>query len=189
VPSCGSGIVVVERLEAALARGAKPYAELLGAATNSDGGDMTLPTGDGARRCLRMALEDAAIPAERVDYINAHATSTVVGDQAEAEAIADVFGNRPWVSSTKSMTGHEIAAAGSNELIYTLLMMRHGFVAPNINLEQLDSRCAGIRIAANVMQPASIDVAVSNSFGFGGVNCCLVVRRFEADELPPKANG
>ena len=185
VPSCGSGMVVLEDYDAAIARGAKPYAEVIGYAVNSDGEDMTVPTGDGARRCLSMALDDAAIPAASVDYINAHATSTIIGDRVEAEAIADIFGNRPWVSSTKSMTGHEIGAAGSNELIYTLMMMRRGFVAPSINLDKLDSRCAGIRIAANVMQPADIRIAVSNSFGFGGVNSCLVIRRLDVDDLPP----
>jgi 3-oxoacyl-[acyl-carrier-protein] synthase-1 len=125
---------------------------------------------------MELALQDAAIDANDVDYINAHATSTVVGDAAEAQAIAKVFGNKPFVSSTKSMTGHEIGAAGSNELIYTTLMMRDGFVAPSINIEEIDEKCRGINIVANHAIEAPIRVAMSNSFGFGGVNACLILR-------------
>ena len=127
---------------------------------------------------MQLALEDAGIVPEQVDYINAHASSTPVGDVAEARAIAAVFGKGPLVSSTKSMTGHELGAAGSNELIYCLLMMQHNFVAPNINVEEIDPECGGINLVANQARETRIDVAASNSFGFGGVNTCIVVKRY-----------
>jgi 3-oxoacyl-[acyl-carrier-protein] synthase-1 len=178
VPSSGCGILVLEELEHARQRGAKIYAELIGYAFTSDGYDMTLPSGEGSVRCMEGALQDAGISPGAVDYINAHATSTPVGDVAEARAIAKVFGDRPWVSSTKSMTGHELAAAGSSELVYTLLMMEHDFIAPNINVEEFDPQCEGIRLAANHAVNARIDIAASNSFGFGGVNTCIVLKRY-----------
>ncbi|MFN3475987.1 MAG: beta-ketoacyl-[acyl-carrier-protein] synthase family protein [Candidatus Methylomirabilales bacterium] len=178
VPSAGSGIVVLEELERARRRRAKIYAELIGYTFTSDGYDMTIPSGEGNVRCMEQALREAGIPPDQVDYINAHATSTPMGDPAEAQAIAKVFGKRSFVSSTKSMTGHELGAAGSNELIYTLLMMEHHFVAPNINIEEIDPQCAGINLVANQPLEARIDIALSNSFGFGGVNTCLVLRRY-----------
>lgn len=178
VPSAGCGIVVLEALEHAQRRGARMYAELIGYALNSDGYDMTIPSGEGSIRCMEQALKDAEISPTQVDYINAHATSTPVGDVVEAQAIAQVFGKRAYVSSTKSMTGHELGAAGSNELIYCLLMMEHAFVAPNINLDELDPQCAGINLVANHVLETPIDVAASNSFGFGGVNTCILLRRF-----------
>jgi 3-oxoacyl-[acyl-carrier-protein] synthase-1 len=142
---------------------------------------MTAPSGEGGLRAMRGALEPAGLAPGDVDYVNAHATSTPVGDVVEARAIEQLFvrgGARgPRVSSTKSMTGHESGAAGSNELVYTLLMMEQGFVAPSINIEELDPECAGIRIVANTAEDAAIEVAISNSFGFGGVNTCLAVRR------------
>jgi len=177
VPSAGSGLLVLEELELARRRGAKIYAELVGYAFTSDGYDMTVPSGEGSVRCLHQALKDAGIRPDEVDYINAHATSTPVGDVSEAQAIAEVFGKRPYVSSTKSMTGHEQGASGSTEVLYTLLMMRDGFVAPNINLDELDPRCNGIQVVANRAIEARIEVALSNAFGFGGVNTCLVLRR------------
>lgn len=177
VPSAGSGLLILEELEEARRRGAKIYAELIGYAFASDGSDMTIPSGEGSLRCLRQTLQDAGIRPDEVDYINAHATSTPVGDVSEAQAIAEVFGKRPYVSSTKSMTGHELATCGSSEVIYTLLMMRDRFVAPNINLDELDPQCAGINLVANHAIEARIDVAASNAFGFGGVNTCLVLRR------------
>jgi 3-oxoacyl-[acyl-carrier-protein] synthase-1 len=180
VPAAGGGILTLEEREQALRRGATIHAEVIGYAFTSDGSDMTVPSGDGSIRCMRLALQDAAIEAGAVDYINAHATSTPVGDASEARAIAEVFGKRPYVSSTKSMTGHEQAAAGSNEVIYTLLMLRDQFVAPNINLDELDPQCDGINIVANRALGVRIDVAVSNAFGFGGVNTCLVLRRSAA---------
>jgi 3-oxoacyl-[acyl-carrier-protein] synthase-1 len=177
VPSAGAGIVVLEELEHARRRGARIYAELVGFAMNSDGYDMTIPSGEGSVRCMELALEDARMPRDQVDYINAHATSTPVGDTAEAQAIAKVFGKRPYVSSTKSMTGHELGAAGSNELIYCLAMMEHNFIAPNINLDEIDPQCAGINIVANQALETRINVAASNSFGFGGVNTCIILKR------------
>jgi 3-oxoacyl-[acyl-carrier-protein] synthase-1 len=177
VPSAGSGVVILEELEQARRRGARIYAELLGYAMTSDGYDMTVPSGEGSRRCMQLALEEAGIVPEQVDYINAHASSTAVGDVAEARAIAAVFGKGARVSSTKSMTGHELGAAGSTEVIYCLLMMQHNFVAPNINVEEIDPECGGINLVANQACETRIDVAASNSFGFGGVNTCLVVTR------------
>ncbi|MBI4270914.1 MAG: beta-ketoacyl-[acyl-carrier-protein] synthase family protein [Candidatus Rokubacteria bacterium] len=177
VPSAGGGILTLEEREQALRRGATIYGEVIGYAFTSDGNDMTIPSGEGSARCIRLALQDAGIAAGDVDYVNAHATSTPVGDASEARAIVEAFGNRPYVSSTKSMTGHEQAAAGSNEVIYTLLMMRDQFVAPNINLDELDPQCAGMNLVANDAIDARIDLAVSNAFGFGGVNTCVVMKR------------
>jgi 3-oxoacyl-[acyl-carrier-protein] synthase-1 len=178
VPSAGAGIIVLEELEHARRRGATIHAELLSYALSSDGYDMTIPSGEGSVRCLELALKDAELAADQVDYINAHASSTPMGDVAEAQAIAKVFGKRPYVSSTKSMTGHELGAAGSNELIYCLLMMEHNFIAPNINIEALDPQCTGINLLANQAREARIDVAASNSFGFGGVNTCIILKRY-----------
>ncbi len=177
VPSAGSGVIVLEELEEARRRGAKIYAELIGYAFASDGTDMTIPSGEGSIRCLRQTLQDAGVRPDQIDYVNAHATSTLVGDVSEAQAIAEVFGKRPYVSSTKSMTGHELATCGSSEVIYTLLMMRNQFVAPSINLDELDPQCGGINLVANRAVEARIDVAASNAFGFGGVNTCLVLRK------------
>jgi len=179
VPSVGSGFVVVENYAQAVARGAPIYAEILGVASNADGYAITTPSGEGSVRCMRMALADAGIGPDEVDYVNAHATSTKVGDAVEAQGIVEVFGGRPYVSSTKSMTGHEIGASGATELIYTLLMMKHGFIAPNINVEEIDDDCRGINLVANDAIEAPVRVAMSNSFGFGGVNCVLVVRRVD----------
>jgi len=176
VPSAGGGIVLLEELEEARRRGARIYGEIIGYAFTSDGSDMTIPSGEGSTRCMRLALQDAGVRPGEVDYVNAHATSTLVGDVSEAHAIAEVFGMRPYVSSTKSMTGHEQGAGGATEVIYTLLMMRDRFVAPNINLDELDPECAGINLIANRAIEAEIELAASNAFGFGGVNTCLVLR-------------
>jgi 3-oxoacyl-[acyl-carrier-protein] synthase I len=176
VPSGGSGIVVLEEYQRAVARGAYIHAELIGYGTNSDGFDMTTPSGIGSIKCIELALRDAGIDAMDVDYVNAHATSTVVGDVAEARAIAQTFGSKPYVSSSKSMTGHEIGTTGSSELIYTVLMMKHGFIAPNINIQEIDPECEGINLVANSAIDFDIGIAISNSFGFGGVNTCLLVK-------------
>jgi 3-oxoacyl-[acyl-carrier-protein] synthase-1 len=181
VPSCGAGFVVLEAYEDAKARDADIWAELVGYATNSDGSDMTTGSGVGGAECMRSALADAGLRADQIDYVNAHATSTPVGDTLEARAILEVLGDKPYVSSTKSMTGHEIGAAGSNELIYSLLMLRNGFIAPNINVEHLDEECRGINLVTNEALEARIDVVMSNSFGFGGVNCTLIVKRPKQD--------
>jgi 3-oxoacyl-[acyl-carrier-protein] synthase-1 len=178
VPSAGCGIVVLEELEHARKRGANIYAEVIGYAFASDGYDMTIPSGEGSIRCMKQALQDSGINSDQVDYINAHATSTPIGDPVEAHAIATVYGKSPFVSSTKSMTGHELGAAGSNELVYTLLMMKHNFVAPNINLDEIDPTCEGIHLVGNEPVDAQINFATSNSFGFGGVNTCIVIRRY-----------
>jgi len=177
VPSGGGSVLVLEEWEAAVARGATIHAELAGYCFASDAHDMTAPSGEGGLRAIRGALAPTGLSPEQVDYVNAHATSTPVGDVVEARIIEQLFGRGPRVSSTKSMTGHESGAAGSNELVYTLLMMERGFCAPSINIDELDPDCAGIRVVANEAEPARIDVAISNSFGFGGVNTCLVLRR------------
>jgi 3-oxoacyl-[acyl-carrier-protein] synthase-1 len=178
VPSAGAGVVVLEELEHAQRRGARIYAELIGYALNSDGYDMTIPSGEGSVRCMELALRDAGITPDQVDYINAHATSTPVGDAVEAQAIAKVFGKKPYVSSTKSMTGHEVGAAGSNEVVYCLLMMEHDFVAPNINIEEIDPQCVGINLVANQAVETRLGIMASNSFGFGGVNTSIILKRY-----------
>jgi 3-oxoacyl-[acyl-carrier-protein] synthase-1 len=178
VPSAGCGLLVLESEDNARRRGARIYAELAGYAFRSDGIDMTRPSGQGSVNCIEAALADAGVTPAEVDYVNAHATSTQVGDAMEAGILSRIFGKGVPVSSTKSMTGHEQAASGSNELIYTLLMMQHDFIAPTINLQEIDPLCSGIHIISQQPVDAHLYVAASNSFGFGGVNTCLVVRRF-----------
>ena len=173
VISGGGGIVVLEELEHAKARGATIYAEVVGYAATSDGYDMVAPSGEGAMRCMRLALENVPQP---IDYINTHGTSTVVGDIKELEAIREVFKTRnmPWLSSTKSLSGHALGAAGVHEAIYTLLMMKHSFITASANIETLDPAAEGMQIArSNIHAP--IHTALSNSFGFGGTNACLVL--------------
>jgi 3-oxoacyl-[acyl-carrier-protein] synthase I len=176
VISGGGGIVVLEELEHAKARGAKIYAELVGYGATADGADMVAPSGEGAVRCMKMALERVKGP---VDYINPHATSTPVGDIPEIDAIREVFGARamPPISATKSLTGHSQGAAGVHEAIYTLLMMRHGFIAESANIEELDPAVADAPIVRSRIDNAKIDIAMSNSFGFGGTNAVLVFQR------------
>ncbi len=176
VISGGGGIVVVEELEHALARGAHIYAEIVGYGATSDGYDMVAPSGEGAARCMRMAMKDLDAP---VDYLNVHGTSTPVGDVKELGAIREVFGDStPAISSTKAMTGHALGAAGVHEAIYTLLMLEHGFVAPSINIEELDEQAQGMNI---VTEPTQCDLTtvMSNSFGFGGTNATLVMKKFQ----------
>jgi len=174
----GGGVVVLEELEHARARGAKIYAEIVGYGATSDGADMVAPSGEGAVRCMRLAT--AGLDDPKVDYINTHGTSTPVGDSIELKAIKEVFGDRiPRISSTKSMTGHAQGAAGVTEAIYTLLMMEEGFIAPSINIADLDPEAEGVPVVANEAQEAQIDQALSNSFGFGGTNCSLVFRRLQ----------
>ncbi|CAM3721904.1 beta-ketoacyl-ACP synthase I [Litorimonas haliclonae] len=168
----GAGMLVLEEYEHAKARGAKIYAEITGYAATSDGHDMVAPSGEGAERAMRMALKDAGL--ETVNYINPHATSTPVGDIAESAAINRVFGdNGPYVSATKCLTGHSLGAAGVQEAIYTLLMMDRGFVAPSINIFDLDPEIATINIAQEVVE-TEIKTAMSNSFGFGGTNGSVI---------------
>ncbi len=177
VIGAGGGIVVIESEEHAKARGAKIYAEIVGCGATSDGADMVAPSGEGAMRCMRKALATCDTP---IDYINTHGTATVIGDVKELEAIKAVFGDKcPPISSTKSMTGHALGAAGVNEAIYSLLMMEHGFIAPSINVEQLDEHAQGFDIVTTPRK-AELKTIMSNSFGFGGTNATLIMRKYEA---------
>jgi 3-oxoacyl-[acyl-carrier-protein] synthase-1 len=176
VISGGGGIVVVEELEHALARGAHIYAELVGYGATSDGYDMVAPSGEGAVRCMQQALQNVA---ESVDYLNTHGTSTPVGDVKELGAIQTLFGEKsPAISATKAMTGHALGAAGVHEAIYSLLMMEHNFIAPSINIEHLDEQAQGLDIVTQTRE-ADMNVVMSNSFGFGGTNASLVMRKFK----------
>jgi 3-oxoacyl-[acyl-carrier-protein] synthase-1 len=177
VISGGGGIVVVEELEHALARGAKIYAEIIGYGATSDGYDMVAPSGEGAVRCMQMALADVDAP---IDYINTHGTSTPVGDMRELEALREVFGdNMPAIASTKSLTGHALGAAGVHEAIYSMIMMEDSFIAPSINIDNLDEKAAGMPVVQE-MRKAELNTIMSNSFGFGGTNATLVMRKYKA---------
>ena len=172
----GGGMVVVESLEHAQARGAKIYAELVGFGATSDGADMVAPSGEGATRCMQQAIEGLEGP---IDYINAHGTSTPVGDVAELKAIRNVFGDQiPPVSSTKSLSGHSLGAAGVHEAIYCLLMMQEGFIAGSVNVDTLDDAADGMPIQRQT-EERTLNQVLSNSFGFGGTNASLVLRRFQ----------
>ena len=177
VISGGGGIVVVEALDHALARGAKIYGELVGYGATSDGFDMVQPSGEGAMRCMRQALGD--IPLGDIDYLNTHGTSTPVGDARELEAVCEVFGtDLPPFSSTKSLTGHSLGAAGVHEAIYCLLMMRGGFITPSAHIERLDPAAEGLPLVRELRDGVRLDTVMSNSFGFGGTNATLVLRRY-----------
>jgi 3-oxoacyl-[acyl-carrier-protein] synthase-1 len=176
VISGGGGIVVLEELEHARARGARIYAELVGYGATSDGFDMVKPSGEGALRCMRQALATVDTP---VDYINAHATSTPAGDVAELGAVRALFGTRlPRINSTKSLTGHGLGAAGVNEAIFTLLMLKHDFLCASANIERLDPEAEGMPIVRELVEHAGLHTVMSNSFGFGGTNATLVFRKF-----------
>jgi 3-oxoacyl-[acyl-carrier-protein] synthase-1 len=177
VISGGGGVLVIEELEHALARGAKIYAELTGYGATSDGYDMVQPSGEGAVRCMQQAM---ATVNGKIDYINAHGTSTPVGDTRELEALRTVFGagNVPWVSSTKSLTGHALGAAGVNEAIYSLLMMEENFLSASANITQLDEGAAGIPIVRERQDNITLNTIMSNSFGFGGTNATLIFQRY-----------
>jgi 3-oxoacyl-[acyl-carrier-protein] synthase-1 len=171
----GAGIVVLEDLERAKARGAKIYGEIVGYAANSDGYDMVAPSGEGAARCMKMALADAG--GRKVDYLNPHGTGTPIGDVKEMEAVRSVFGAEvPLISSTKSLTGHSLGAAGAQEAIYCLLMMGGGFVAESANIETLDPAFEDLPIV-RARRDRPLETVMSNSFGFGGTNGCLVMSR------------
>lgn len=173
----GGGMLVLEDLEHAQARGAKIYAELVGFGATSDGYDMVAPSGEGAVRCMQQALEDFN---GKVDYINTHGTSTPVGDTKELEAIQEVFGGSdsiPAISATKSLTGHALGAAGVNEAIYSLLMMENDFLSASANIEELDPAAAGLPILTE-RQDGKVDTIMSNSFGFGGTNASLLFTRY-----------
>lgn len=172
----GGGMVVVEELEHALARGAHIYAEVVGYGATSDGADMVAPSGEGAVRCMKMAMNSVDTP---IDYVNVHGTSTPVGDVKELGAICEVFGDTtPALSATKAMTGHSLGAAGVQEAIYSLLMLEHGFIAPSINIDELDEQAKGMNI---ITKPTKQDLTtvMSNSFGFGGTNATLVMRKYK----------
>ena len=176
VISGGGGILVMEELEHARNRGARIYAEIVGYGATSDGFDMVAPSGEGAVRCMQQALATINAP---IDYINAHGTSTPAGDVKELEAVREVFGAEiPPVSSTKSLTGHALGAAGVNEAIYSLLMMENSFITASANITQLDPAANGMPIVRERMDNASLNYVMSNSFGFGGTNCSLVFQKF-----------
>ncbi len=171
----GSGILVLEEYEHAKARGAKIYGEIIGYAANSDGYDMVAPSGEGAARCMKIAM--STIGGRAIDYLNPHGTSTPVGDIKEMEAVRAVFGDKaPLISSTKSLTGHSLGAAGAQEAIYSLLMLNNGFVAESAHIENLDPAFADMPIVRK-REDRTLDVVMSNSFGFGGTNGCLVMSR------------
>ena len=176
VISGGGGIVVVEELEHALARGATIYAEIVGYGATSDGYDMVAPSGEGAVRCMQMAMQGVDAP---IDYLNTHGTSTPVGDVKELGAIQEVFaGKTPAISATKAMTGHALGAAGVHEAIYSLLMLKHNFIAPSINIGELDEAAKGLDIVTQT-RDAVLNTVMSNSFGFGGTNATLVMQRYK----------
>lgn len=173
----GSGMLVVEEYEHAKFRGAKIYAELVGYGATSDGQDMVVPSGEGAKRCMQMAI---ATVDSHVDYINAHGTSTPAGDVAEMSAVKEVFGeNHPVVSSTKSLTGHSLGAAGAQEAIYSLLMLENDFIAESVNITRLDDKLEGMNIAREYKHNAGLKTVMSNSFGFGGTNASIVLRKMD----------
>ncbi len=175
----GAGMLVLEEYERAKARGAKIYAEIVGYGATSDGHDMVAPSGEGAARAMRQALKQAS--GRKIDYINPHATATPVGDVKEIEAIRAVFGDgakQPAISATKSMTGHSLGGAGVQEAIYCLLMMQNGFIAPSINVDEIDPEIDGANIVTD-RRDAKLDAVMSNSFGFGGTNGSLILARPE----------
>jgi 3-oxoacyl-[acyl-carrier-protein] synthase-1 len=176
----GAGVLVLEELEHAKARGAKIYAELAGYGATSDGHDMVAPSGEGAMRCMRMALQNVKAP---VDYINPHATSTPVGDAKEIEAIRAVFGSGekcPPISATKALSGHSLGAAGVQEAIYSMLMMQNGFIAESAHIEELDPDFADMNIMRTRRDNVALRTVLSNSFGFGGTNATLVFKHIDA---------
>ncbi len=174
VISGGGGMLVIEELEHALARGATIYGELVGYGATSDGYDMVAPSGEGAVRCMKMAMQHV----DKIDYINTHGTSTPVGDVKELGAIKEVFGNTsPAISATKAMTGHALGAAGVHEAIYSTLMLQHNFVAPSINIDTLDSEAAGLDIVTKTRE-LELTTVMSNSFGFGGTNATLIIKKY-----------
>jgi len=174
----GAGVLVLEELEHARARGAKIYAEVAGYGATSDGYDMVAPSGEGAVRCMRMALSTVKAP---VDYVNPHATATPIGDVKEIEALREVFGAKcPPISATKSLTGHSLGAAGAQEAIYSLLMMNNGFICESANIENLDPEFADMPIVRERRDNVAIGCVLSNSFGFGGTNASIVLKRLDA---------
>lgn len=180
VPSGGGATVIIESYESAKRRGANILAEVVGYGFSSNGEHISVPNVDGPRRSLEMALKDSGLAARDIQYVNAHATSTPLGDLNEAKAIAAVFGETsPYVASTKSMTGHEMWMAGASEVIYSMLMMQNGFIAPNLNFTEPDEASALLNIPAETKQ-LEFDTFLSNSFGFGGTNSTLIIKKFKS---------
>jgi len=178
VPSGGAATVIIESLESALKRNAPIYGEVVGYGFSSNGDHISNPNFDGQYRSLNMSLKLAGVSPSEIDYINAHATSTIVGDKTEAQVIAEVFGSKIPVSSTKSMTGHECWMAGASEIVYSLLMMNNDFVAPNINFENPDEDSQKINVVPEYREK-KIDCFLSNSFGFGGTNSSLIIKKYK----------
>ena len=179
VPGGGAATVIIESLESALKRGATVLAEVCGYGFSSNGDHISVPNVDGPSRSLKMAIKDSGFDIRSIGYVNAHATSTPVGDRNEAKAIADVFGDhKPEVTSTKSMTGHEMWMAGASEIVYSMLMMKHDFIAPNLNFENPDEDSAKLNIPSKKIDK-HFDIFLSNSFGFGGTNSTLIVKDFK----------
>jgi 3-oxoacyl-[acyl-carrier-protein] synthase-1 len=179
IPGGGGAILILESLESAEARSARIFGEIIGYGYSSDGDHLTLPSGEGARRCMERVLATSGVKAGEIDYINAHGTSTPMGDRMEASAIHELFGSQgPPVSSTKSLTGHECWMAGASEAIYCLLMMRDGFLAPNMNFEGFDEETPEINLVT-ATERGEPKIILSNSFGFGGTNAALIFKRFE----------
>lgn len=179
VPSGGAATLVLESYDSAVERGAEILGEVIGYGFSSNGEHISVPNVDGPVRSLRMALKDADLQPDQIAYVNAHATSTPLGDQNEARAIAEVFGNEgPYVTSTKSQTGHEMWMAGASEVIYSMLMMQGGFIAPNLNFENPDEASAVLRIPRERVR-LEFDTFLSNSFGFGGTNSTLIIRKIK----------
>ena len=178
IPSGGGATLILESYESAVKRGANIIAEVIGYGFSSNGGHISTPNAEGPAIAMQRALDEANVKASEIDYINAHATSTPVGDSNEAKAIFKVFGeSNPYVSSTKSMTGHECWMAGASEVIYSILMMQNDFIAPNINLENPDEDSAKLNLVKTTLNK-KIDIFLSNSFGFGGTNSALVIKKF-----------
>lgn len=177
VPSGGAATVILESYESAIARGVPIIAEVLGYGFSSNAGHISTPNIEGPAKAMRRALQQAGLQPDAIDYINAHATSTPIGDANEAKAILEVFGTKPYVSSTKSMTGHECWMAGASEIVYATLMMQHGFIAPNINLEETDEDIKQLNLVCKTIKK-DFDLYLSNSFGFGGTNSAIVVKKF-----------
>lgn len=178
VPGGGAGTIILEDYESAVKRGAPILGEILGYGFSSNGDHISTPNVEGPVRAMQMALLQAEMKADEIEYINAHATSTPIGDANEAKAIDQIFGSNPYVSSTKSMTGHECWMAGTSEVIYSLLMAKHGFVAPNINLEEVDEAAKNLNLVKNTLNQ-NFDVFLSNSFGFGGTNSALIIKKLK----------
>ncbi len=179
IPSGGGATVILESYESAVARGATILGEIIAYGFSSNGQHISQPSVEGPQRSLQMALDQANLKAKDIDYINAHATSTPLGDQNEALALSAIFGgdNCPYVSSTKSMTGHECWMAGASEIVYSLLMMQHDFVAPNINLEEVAEEAQSLNLAKTTIKNHKINTFLSNSFGFGGTNSTLIIKK------------